>query len=167
ELLSDAGELKPTPLGAEQTNTSVVLGDKVVFKLLRRVENGENPDLEMSRYLTEKSHFFATPVLGGWLDYSVEKTKATVGVLHQFVANQGDAWRLTLDHIHRSYEWALTNPAALTNIRPPDKFVLHLCGTRPAAADEFLAGYVPLAHLLAERTADLHLALSAETDDAA
>ena len=166
ELLADAGELRPNPLTGEQSNTSIVFGDRVVFKLLRRVENGENPDLEMSRYLTERSQFFATPMLGGWLDYSVEKTRATVGILHQFIPNQGDAWRLTLDSIRRSFEWALANPAALAAIRPPDRFVLHLCGTRPPAADELLAGYIPLAHLLGERTADLHLALAADTDDA-
>ena len=167
ELLADAGELKPSTLSGEQSNTSVVFGDRVVLKLLRRVENGENPDLEMSRYLTERSQFFATPMLGGWIDYTVERTKATISIVHQFMPNQGDAWRLTLDSIRRSFEWALANPAALPVIRPPDKFVLQLCGTRPPAADEFLAGYVPLAHLLGERTADLHLALAADTEDPA
>jgi maltose alpha-D-glucosyltransferase/alpha-amylase len=38
---------------------------------------------------------------------------------------------------------------------------------RPAPVDEFLAGYIPHAHLLGERTADLHLALSQPSDDPA
>ena len=136
--------------------------DQGVWFMVMELLRGQS----LSRYLTERSQFFATPMLGGWLDYSVEKTRATVGILHQFIPNQGDAWRLTLDSIRRSFEWALANPAALAAIRPPDRFVLHLCGTRPPAADELLAGYIPLAHLLGERTADLHLALAADTDDA-
>jgi maltose alpha-D-glucosyltransferase/alpha-amylase len=160
-------ELRPHVLSAEQSNTSINYGDRMVLKVLRAVEPGVNPDLEIGRYLTERRGFQQTPSLGGWLEYRAGKIQATVGLLHQYVPNQGDAWTLTLDYVKRSFEWALANPARLAEATPPDDFVVALAGfPRPAIASELLAGYVPLAHRLAERTADLHIALSAEDEDA-
>jgi maltose alpha-D-glucosyltransferase / alpha-amylase len=140
-----------------------------VLKILRHLEEGPNPDLEISRHLSERCRFAQTPALGGWIEYRSGPTgrkSATAALLHQFVPNQGDAWRLTLDSIQRSFEWALSHRDVLAEVRPPERFVLALCQEpRPAPVDEFLAGYIPHAHLLGERTADLHLALSQEVED--
>jgi len=172
DLVRDAldGDLRANLLGAEQSNTSIGFGGRVVLKLLRHIEEGPNPDLEISRHLTERCAFSQTPALGGWIEYrsgTGGRKSSTVGLLHQFVPNQGDAWRLTLDSIQRSFEWALSHREALAEVSPPERFVLALCEEpRPAPVDEFLAGYIPHAHLLGERTADLHLALSQECGDA-
>jgi len=164
-----AGDLRASWLGAQYSNTSIAFGGKVVLKLLRHVEEGANPDLEISRYLTDERRFTHSPALGGWLEYrsgATGRNSATVGLLHQFVPNQGDAWALTLDSIRRSFEWALSNRDRLAEVRPPERFILALCQEpRSASVDEFLAGYIPHAHLLGERTADLHLALSQESED--
>ena len=168
ELLEDAtaDELRPTTLGVEQSNTSIAFGDRVILKVLRSVEDGISADLEVSRHLTERLRFAHTPALGGWLEYRAGRTQATLGILHQYVQNEGDAWRLTLDFIRRSFEWAVANREALSEVAPPERFVVHLAEEpRSELADEFLAGYVPLAHLLGERTADLHIALAAEHED--
>ena len=42
------------PMGAEQSNTSIVFDDKLVLKAFRRVEAGDNPELEMLRFLSER-----------------------------------------------------------------------------------------------------------------
>jgi maltose alpha-D-glucosyltransferase / alpha-amylase len=171
DLVGDtqSGDLRANLLGAEQSNTSIAFGGRVLLKLLRHVEEGANPDLEISRYLTERCQFRNSPALGGWIEYrsgAAGRKSATVGLLHQFVPNQGDAWRMTLDSIRRSFEWALSHRQLLAESRPPERFVLALCEEpRPAPVDEFLAGYIPHAHLLGERTADLHLALSRSSDD--
>src|SRR5207302_6115575 len=39
--------LEPRPLGAEQSNTSLRYGDRLVLKLFRKLEPGVNPDLEI------------------------------------------------------------------------------------------------------------------------
>src|SRR5690606_31580222 len=59
ELVDDAApdELRASPLGVEQSNTSIAFGDRVILKVLRAVEDGVSPDLEVSRHLTERRRF--------------------------------------------------------------------------------------------------------------
>ncbi len=42
---------------AEQSNTSIVYGDQLILKLFRRLQPGENPDVEIGRFLTEVARF--------------------------------------------------------------------------------------------------------------
>ena len=56
---------EPRVLSAEQSNTSIVYGDRLILKLFRRLEAGINPDLEISRFLTERHQFAHTPKLAG------------------------------------------------------------------------------------------------------
>ena len=53
--------LRATVLRGEQSNTSVNLGDRLLFKLFRKAEPGLNPDLELGRYLTDYTDFRAGP----------------------------------------------------------------------------------------------------------
>lgn len=83
------------PVGAEQSNSSVVLDDAFVLKVFRRLEAGDNPELEMLKFLTEAG-FTSIARLQGWYDYSGELMDATLGVVQDFVADGTDGWELTL-----------------------------------------------------------------------
>jgi trehalose synthase-fused probable maltokinase len=85
-------------MGAEQSNSSVVLDDTLVLKLFRRLEAGENPELEMLRFLTERG-FPNIAELVGWIDYAGELMDATLGVAQRFVAGGRDGWELALDEL--------------------------------------------------------------------
>ncbi|HEY8506446.1 MAG TPA: maltose alpha-D-glucosyltransferase, partial [Gemmataceae bacterium] len=65
------GEAPPAPVisRAEQSNTSVIYGDRYILKMFRRLEEGVNPDLEISRFLTERAEFPHTPRLAGYVEY--------------------------------------------------------------------------------------------------
>jgi maltokinase len=91
--LSDA-----RPVGAEQSNTSVVFDDELILKVFRRLEAGINPDLEMLRFLTEHG-FRNIAALGGWYAYSGGPLGATLGILQEFVRGGLDGWELALDEI--------------------------------------------------------------------
>ena len=86
------------PMGAEQSNSSVILDDKYVLKVFRRLEAGDNPELEMLRFLTERG-FENIARLQGWYDYSGELMDATLGVVQDYVADATDGWDLTLTAI--------------------------------------------------------------------
>jgi maltokinase len=85
-------------MGAEQSNSSVVLDDALVLKLFRRLEAGDNPELEMLRFLTSRG-FPNIAELAGWIEYSGELMDATLGVVQRFVPGGRDGWELALDEI--------------------------------------------------------------------
>jgi maltokinase len=91
------------PMGAEQSNTSIVFDDKLVLKAFRRVEAGDNPELEMLRFLSERG-FAHIAELGGWYQYEGELMDATFGVVQRFVPNARDGWELALDELEEDPE---------------------------------------------------------------
>ncbi|HEY2195029.1 MAG TPA: phosphotransferase [Actinomycetospora sp.] len=83
---------------AEQSNTSLVFGDELIFKAYRRLEAGINPELELMRFLTEHG-FRNSPALIGWYEYVGRPLEATLGVLQAFVPGGIDGFDLALDEL--------------------------------------------------------------------
>jgi trehalose synthase-fused probable maltokinase len=83
------------PVGAEQSNSSIVFDDELILKVFRRLEPGINPELEVLRFLTEHEYGNIAP-LGGWYAYSGGPLAATLGILQQYVADGRDGWELAL-----------------------------------------------------------------------
>ena len=161
------GGLEPRAAGLEQSNSSIMFGDRLTLKLLRRTANGINPDLELSRFLTERASFPHAPPLAGYLEYRAgAKTSMTLAVMHAFVPNEGDAWRFTLDEVERFYERAeirqreLGAPPALA---PPLTTLID--EAPPEFVTSTVGGYLESARLLGMRTAELHLALASDPSD--
>ena len=78
------------PVGAEQSNTSIVFDEELILKVFRRLEAGINPELELLRFLTERG-FENIAQLAGWYAYAGRQMDATLGILQQFVAGE-DGW---------------------------------------------------------------------------
>ena len=78
-------------LTVEQSNTSVVLGERLILKLYRLLEPGDNPDLEVSAFLTDAG-FADTPALAGSITYETDDVHASAAMLQAYVAGTGDAW---------------------------------------------------------------------------
>jgi trehalose synthase-fused probable maltokinase len=87
------------PLGAEQSNTSIRLERRYVFKLFRKLEAEENPEVEIGRFLSGTA-FRDTPRLrGAWTYRAADGGAATIGVLQDWVENQGDGWSYALNRL--------------------------------------------------------------------
>ena len=72
--------------------------NKFFLKLYRKLEDGVNPDVEVTRFLTERRAFPHVPAFAGAIEYRRDKSEPTVVCLLQSaVPNEGDAWALTLD----------------------------------------------------------------------
>jgi maltokinase len=90
--------LPARPLRAEQSNSSVAFAEALFLKAFRRLEAGENPELEMLRFLT--AHGFANIApLAGWFEYEGRLIDATLGVVAGFLPQGRDGWELTLDEL--------------------------------------------------------------------
>jgi len=144
-------------LSGEQSNSSMLFADKFFLKLYRKLEDGVNPDVEVTRFLTERAQFENVPAFGGAIEYRRAKTQPTVVCLLQnAITSEADAWTMTLDHVGRFYERVLARKAALQNETAPVG----------ALVEELIGGIYPeKAKLLAQRTGELHLALASAKDD--
>ncbi len=86
---------KVRPMGAEQSNSSVVLDERLVLKAYRRLGAGPNPELEILRFLTERD-FPHVAALRGWYGHSGRLIDATLGIVQDFLAGATDGWDLAL-----------------------------------------------------------------------
>jgi len=82
-------------LGAEQSNTSLVFGERVILKVLRRLFPGPNPDLEIADALARLGSQHV-PAPYGWIETSLDGEPVLLGVLSQFLAGASDGWTLAL-----------------------------------------------------------------------
>ncbi len=92
---------------AEQSNSSIIIGEEAILKLFRRLEPGENPDVEISRFLSAHTGFRGTPALLGTIRLEQGSGTATAGMLQRFLKASTDAWSHALSTL-RPY---LASPA--------------------------------------------------------
>ena len=154
------GPLPPRISGAEQSNTSIIYGQDFILKLFRKLEPGINPDLEISRFLTQRG-FQHSPPVAGWLEYeSRNRDPVSVGILLQFVPNEGDAWSYTLDGLSRFFERVVTIPDVPDAQASSTRNLLELAGQSPPEdSSEYFDTFLDEAWLLGTRTAEMHLTL--------
>jgi len=155
---------------ADQSNSSLVFDDRFIMKLFRKVEPGENPDLEVGRFLSDRARFPNVPSLCGALEYRAAggDEPGTVAVLHQLVPNEGDAWSHALGSLGRYYERLLSEGEALDPAVDQLPSLPAMAETESSELAENLMGdYLDLAELLGRRTAELHGALASDATDAA
>jgi len=157
----DAGaSLQVRRSGVEQTNTSIILGERLVLKLYRRLQRGTNPDLEVGRFLTEVARFENTPPLAGAAEYHAQDGEpTTLAVLQGFVPNQGDGWSYVLDRLAMYLEDQLISPYIPDN---GDEAAEH---EGPDEAE--YAFFLSLMRTLGYRTGELHKAFATPTGDPA
>lgn len=162
---NEATEYKSSRLmGVEQSNTSIIYNDDQILKIFRRVYVDENPDYEISKYMTNKGIFKNTPKYLGSITLKFsENNEITLGLLQQLVPNEGDAWEYFTKNLKGIF-------AELSN-QHPDVHSFHL--TRPfeqldvdQIPEEILA-WCPKSFFedisqLAKRTAEMHISLGQE-----
>ncbi|MBI4604224.1 MAG: putative maltokinase, partial [Planctomycetes bacterium] len=153
---------------AERANSAVVIGDRLVLKLFRRLEPGVHPEIELGRFLTDRGFTGAAPLLG-WLEYRpAGREPLALGALQGYVPPEADGWSHTLDALGRFFERALryhaegrapaaAGPSTLEAVRRD----------LPPAAQELLGTYVTTAQVLGRRTAEMHRALASVPEDPA
>ncbi len=109
---TDTDATQVRPMGAEQSNSSIVFREHIALKVFRKLEPGINPDLEMLRFLTAHNYPNIAP-LYGWYEYEGETLAATLGVAQQFVSGATDGWDLALREIPGAPELFLERLASL------------------------------------------------------
>ena len=164
------GELRgdgPVPsrrLGAEQSNSSIAFGQRLILKLFRRIEDGANPDVEIGEFLTTRTGFTRAPRVAAFIEYDVPGGGVShLAIAQQFVPGQSDGWTHALGELGRFYDEVehAGDPAA--DLLGPDRPLDLAARAVPTAVCDLMGAYIDTAQLLGRRTAELHLALASDT----
>ncbi len=164
--------LEPSVLASAEVNTSIRFGDRFVLKLLRPVEPGLHPGVEMGQYLTERRSFKHAAPFAGHLEYQSDSGGSiTLGLLHGFVPNEGNGWQNTRKHLNEflpRIQASKRSKAELQKSAPTNIYTLNfaLSDAAPVAV-ELVGQYLSLAETMGRRVAELHLALAMDTSDPA
>jgi maltose alpha-D-glucosyltransferase/alpha-amylase len=139
--LGEEPEVRRLP--GEQSNSSIIVGEQAVLKILRKLVNGIHPEAEMTRHLTEAGFQNIAPLLGEVVRTGADGVPVTLMLLQGFVRNQGDGWGWTLDWLSRAAD------------QTDDEH------------DDALSGYFAFIAALGRRLAELHAVLAAPSEDPA
>ena len=155
----------PKLLGAEQTNTSVAFGERFLLKIVRKLDEGASPDLEMGERLTARG-FAQTPAVAGVVErLEPGREPATVAILSIFVKSEGDAWgAVTRDVV----AWLPSSGDALLVDGSLLEAAQRLADPALEAQGEaFVGPWFALARRLGQRTGEMHRALAEGEGEAA
>jgi len=165
-----AGALPVQVLRGEQSNTSLLFDEKVIFKTVRRLQFGENPEVEIGRALTERAHFPHSPPLAGVLEFrngTRGDASATLAVAHDFVPNESDAYSWLSEAVALFFEDALSLPE---DDRWPGAERFEVLDLVDREVPEHIAAHagssIAPTEQLGRRVGELHRALASLSDDA-
>jgi maltose alpha-D-glucosyltransferase/alpha-amylase len=162
-------ELFPSRVASvEQNNTSILYGDRLLFKMYRKLEAGINPEPEILKFLAGKKAFRNVPAYAGRIEYQSGSGKAyDIGVLQTYIACHGDAWRNTLTSLTQFVEHLLTHKHDLPKLpgRLPTLLEVVDSGIPDQFRDLVRGLHLEMALLLGRRTAEMHRALATGSTD--
>jgi maltose alpha-D-glucosyltransferase/alpha-amylase len=149
DALPDMSEAPVRWLAAEQSNSSLIIGNAAMIKLIRRVSPGVHPEAEMTRRLSLCGFANAPQLLGEIVRIDPKNTPYTLFIIQSAIANQGDAWTWVMDNLRRALE-----DAALEN-------------EADAASHHTFSLLDKYAAVIGTRLGEMHVALAAPTNDSA
>ncbi|MCY0386431.1 maltose alpha-D-glucosyltransferase [Robbsia sp. Bb-Pol-6] len=146
-------------LSAEQSNSSLVIDEQAVLKLVRRIVPGIHPEAEVSRYLTERGFANTAPLLGEVVRVDEHGTPNTLAILQGYIENQGDAWNWALDYLRRvTHDLAVAvSMDANTNATPARSEEYH----------DSIENYGAMVGSIGKRLGELHALLAQPSDNPA
>jgi maltose alpha-D-glucosyltransferase/alpha-amylase len=156
-------------MGLEQSNTSIVYNESYVLKFFRRIYANKNPDYEMSRFLSEKKNYKNTPAyLGSLSIVDSEKDNITIGLMQEMVPNEGDAWDYMLKELHKVFLNLEAKNIHIHKLPETELFErLSIRDVSPRIIDWVGLNLFLKVQKLAERTAEMHVALGSEFEETA
>jgi maltose alpha-D-glucosyltransferase/alpha-amylase len=161
-----AGDLAVSRLSSEQSNTSILYGDRLILKLFRRLEPGVNPDFEIGRQLTERVGYPRVPAVTGAFEYLMTAEQpTTIAMMQRLVESQEDGWRHATDELGKYYDRVETRRVPAVPL--PVTFADMAAADPPRQISDAMFGYLETAEKLGRRTAEVHLALASDSTNLA
>ncbi|MCP9199637.1 trehalose synthase [Gramella sp. GC03-9] len=156
-------------MGGEQSNTSIIYNDKYVMKFFRRIYTSKNPDYEISRFLTEKSHFRNTPAYVGSINLALENGDTiTLSLMQELLNNEGDAWKYMLEELKPVFSNIHKKRISVNRLPDIPLYQRQPISSIPPEIIDYAGLNIFLkTSKLALRTAEMHIALGSDMQDTA
>ncbi|MBX4958705.1 maltose alpha-D-glucosyltransferase [Rhizobium lentis] len=136
-------------LSAEQSNSSLIVGDVAMIKLIRHIFPGVHPEVEMTRFLTRAGYDHTAPLLGEVAHTDSAGRRSTLIIVQGAIRNQGDAWNWMLNNLRRA----------------ADELVLNDPAVQPG--DDVFRSLISFVAMVGLRLGELHVVLAGENADEA
>lgn len=94
------------PVGAEQSNTSLVYDNDRIAKLFRRLQEGRNPDVEVTEALAAVGYAHVAAPVAVW-----QRGGTDLAFVQQYLAGGTEGWALALASLRNLYSVRPDNPA--------------------------------------------------------
>ena len=161
--LEENAEIKARVHESGRSHTAISYNNRYFLKLYRRIDKGINPDVEITRYLSEEVQAPHTPRYAGSVDWQLGTGFFQLAMLELQEENHGNGHRYMLERIGNYVERILARDRAVLSSYPklgtltdPVSF-----DELPDELKEFIgSNAADLARLIGERTAGLHVALA-------
>ena len=152
-------------LNAEQSNTSILYDNRFFFKLYRSPEEGKNPELEIIKTLTDKTSFRSFPTYSGSLEYRMpDSDSMSIGILVDFIHNEGNAWEFVQNSIERFFDRVMTQKDELIQTDLVQTDTISAPETKEKTNELIGHFFLEMVELLGKRTAEMHIALASVKD---
>ena len=152
----------------EQSNSSVLYGKKLFFKVFRGIEGGINPEKELMEFLSVKKGFANVPSYRGILEYGTPAGETlTLGILQDYIPNQGDGWSYASGNMDVCFRKILERPGNF-EVLPgwdPSPLEADLQVSQPFLAEAMGDFFLEMVRLLGIRIAEMHMALASDRSD--
>ncbi|MDX1314105.1 MAG: trehalose synthase, partial [Eudoraea sp.] len=167
EFFTHTGYQSSRFMGMEQSNTSIIMNDSSVIKFFRRIYADKNPDYEMSRFLSERKGYKNTPAYQGSISIiDTDGANITIALMQELVPNQGDAWDYFLNEIDLIFSNLEKKNIKVDHLPQIDLFQPLPIKDVPHEIIDWAGLNVFLKlQVLAQRTAEMHVALGSEFED--
>ncbi|MCS7027490.1 MAG: trehalose synthase [Bacteroidia bacterium] len=151
-------------LKTDQSNTSLIFNDQYFLKIYRRLYRETNPDYEITKFLTENANFAHSPKYAGSISWKrAKQPEVSLGLMQQKVENEGDAWQYLNGQIRSYFNKIIKYKINISKIEKVELY-------QPKSIKELDPETIDLMSLetlksidkLAQRTAEMHIAISSD-----
>ena len=159
--LSNNTELISRVLPVEDTNTSIGYNNSYFLKIYRHVDRGINPDVEITRFLTENVNFEQVPDFTGAIEWKYQKDSIVLGMMQVMVEYHGNGRTYMFERLNNLHDRIVARnqypsfqlKTSLADVINADEV--------PEDVKEFVGGtIVEGTRLLGQRTGEMHKALA-------
>jgi maltose alpha-D-glucosyltransferase/alpha-amylase len=166
KLKENNGKIPSQLLKAEQSNTSILFDHTYFMKLFRKIEQGTNPDIEITKFLSSKRGCQNIPTYIGHMEYrQTQSEPISIGLLQSYIPCENNAWAFCQDNVQNFFDMVLSKIREFD----PD-------GETPDASrdallekiefEKLIRGFfVEMIRQLGRRTGEMHMFLADEMEN--